>query len=160
MRTSSSILKELLVLIGEGYSHQAWHGPNLRGSLRGVSAKEAIRRPAPGRHSVWEIAIHCAYWKYIVRRRILHEQRGSFPLKGSNWFPRPARLSEREWKDAIALLHRCHMRMVAAIRSLPPSALRKKPRGSKVSNAVILRGIASHDIYHAGQIQLVKRLIR
>lgn len=153
-------MKELLAQIAEAYSGRAWHGPNLRGSLRGVGAREAIRRPARGRHSLWEIAVHCAYWKYIVRRRILDEQRGSFPLKGSNWFAHPSRLSDREWKKTLALLHRSHIRMVAAIRSLPASALRKKPRASKVSNAAIIRGIAFHDVYHAGQIQLVKRLIR
>jgi len=153
-------LKELLHLINESYSAGAWHGPNLRGSIRGITAHEAARRPAPGRHNIWEIVVHCAYWKYVVRRRLLGEKKGSFPHKGSNWFHRPMERSASAWKLDIALLHQCHQEMFRAIRTLGDASLQRKPRGSKVSNAAIIRGIASHDIYHAGQIQLIKRLIR
>lgn len=153
-------LKDLLQLIDESYSAKAWHGPNLRGSIRGLTAGDAARRPAPGRHNVWEIVVHCAYWKYIVRRRILGEKKGSFPLQGSNWFRRPINRSRSAWKHDIALLDQCHRDMVRAIRTLNDATLRRSPRGSKVSNTAILRGIASHDVYHAGQIQFVKRLIR
>ena len=79
----------LVRLLDEGFDRRAWHGPNLRGTLRGVPAADAARRPAPDRHSIWEIAVHAAYWKYAVRRRITGAGRGSFPLKGSNWFGRP-----------------------------------------------------------------------
>ncbi|MEX2115892.1 MAG: DinB family protein [Bacteroidota bacterium] len=155
-----SRLKELLSLIDESYSARAWHGTNLRGSIRGITAREASRRPAPGRHNIWEIVVHCAYWKYIVRRRILGEKKGSFPLEGSNWFRRPLDPSESAWKRDIALLFRCHREMLQAIQTLGDLSLRRKPGGSRVSNAAIIRGIASHDVYHAGQIQLIKRLIR
>lgn len=155
-----SRLQDLQSLIEESYSAKAWHGSNLRGSLRGVSAREASRRPAPGRHNIWEIVVHCAYWKYIVRRRLLSEKKGSFPLKGSNWFHRPDAMTEAAWKRDIALLHQCHQDLVNALRTLRDGSLGKKPRASKVSNAAVLRGIASHDVYHAGQIQLIKRLIR
>ncbi|MBI4418288.1 MAG: DinB family protein [Ignavibacteriales bacterium] len=160
MTRSAQALQAYLDLIEESYSKKTWHGPNLRGSLRGVSARKAAARPAPGRHNIWEIAVHCAYWKYIVRRRILGERRGSFPLKGSNWFRRPGTLSEEAWRTDLALLRRCHEGMVKAVRTLSPSALGRTPRGSTVSTRAILRGIALHDVYHAGQIQLLKRLIR
>jgi hypothetical protein len=155
-----SRLRELLSLVDESYSAKAWHGPNLRGSIRGVTFREASRRPAPGRHNIWEIVVHCAYWKYIVRRRILGEKKGSFPLEGSNWFPRPEELTESAWKRDVALLHQCHQSMVMALRTLSAGSLGKKPTKSNVSNAAIVRGIASHDVYHAGQIQLIKRLFQ
>lgn len=155
-----SRLRELVSMVEESYSAKAWHGPNLRGSIRGVTAREASWRPAPGRHNIWEVVVHCAYWKYIVRRRILGEKKGSFPLEGSNWFRRPEELTEAAWKRDIALLHQCHQDMVRALRTLSDGSLGKKPSERKVSNAAMLRGIASHDVYHAGQIQLIKRLIR
>ena len=96
----------LLRLVDEAYEIQTWHGPNLRGSLRGVTAAEASRRPAPGRHNIWEIAVHAAYWKYAVRRRILGEKRGSFPLKGSNWFVRPR--AGTDWREDLATLGETH----------------------------------------------------
>ncbi len=146
----------LLRLIDEGYNVKAWHGPNLKGSLRGVTAAQAARRPAPGRHNIREVAVHAAYWKYVVRRRITGEKRGSFPLTGSNWFPRPGPGSG--WKEDLRLLEEMHRSMRRAVASLKDADLRKKPRGSRVSNAAIVAGIAAHDVYHAGQIQLLKRL--
>ena len=150
----------LLAIIDECYERQAWHGPNLKGSLRGVSAGTASWRPATGRHNIWEIAVHAAYWKYVVRRRILGEKKGSFPLEGSNWFERPGEMTEKAWKRDRDLLESTHRAMREAIASLPPSELHKTPRGSKVSNIRQVYGIAMHDVYHAGQIQMIKRLAR
>ncbi len=88
----------LLRLLDEAYNKQAWHGAQLRGTLRRVNATQATWRPKPQRHNIAEIAVHCAYWKYAVRRRILGEKRGSFPLKGSNWFPISSHLTDGRWK--------------------------------------------------------------
>lgn len=156
----SPVMAAYLFLIDQSYDKKAWHGPNLRGCIRGLSARQAAWRPAPDRHNIWEIVVHCAYWKYIVRRRILGEKRGSFPLKGSNWFHRPAELMEREWKRDVDLLQMCHNTMREAIASLEQGDLANVPTGSKVDHATIIAGIASHDVYHAGQVQLLKRLMR
>jgi len=148
----------LLRTIDEAYEKKAWHGPNLRGSIRGVGLQEAAWRPGPGRHNIWEIVVHAAYWKYAVRRRILGEKRGSFPLKGSNWFDRPTNFTEKAWRNDITLLEDMHRKMRSAVAAFSAKDLDRIPRGSKVSNASILYGIALHDAYHAGQIQLLKRL--
>lgn len=154
----ASEISLLLRIIDEGYEKKAWHGPNLRGSIRGLDAQRAAWRPGPGRHNIWEIVVHAAYWKYAVRRRVLGERRGSFPLKGSNWFARPPALTEESWREDLALLEDMHRKMRAAVAGLSPKDLRKIPRGSKVTNSAIIYGIALHDVYHAGQIQLLKRL--
>jgi uncharacterized damage-inducible protein DinB len=160
LKTQSPQLNDLLFLIEQSYNKKAWHGTNLRGSIRGLSAHEAAWRPGTGRHNIWEIVVHCAYWKYVVRRRILREKKGSFPLKGSNWFHRSANLTEQAWKEDIKLLESCHQSLLDAVSQLSPLELPRKPKGSKVSNLAIIAGIASHDLYHAGQIQLLKRLQR
>jgi hypothetical protein len=158
-RTSDAYAVKLaLRLIDEGYGKRAWHGPNLRGSLRGLTAEEASRRPAPGRHNIWEIAVHAAYWKYAVRRRLLGEKRGSFPLRGSNWFTRPA--AGCDWQRDLRMLDEVHRSMRQAVAGLADSELGKKAKGSSLVNAHIILGIGAHDIYHAGQIQLLKRLVR
>jgi hypothetical protein len=83
-------MKEFLLdLLDESFDKKSWHGPNLRSAIRGVAATEAAWRPAGDRHNVWELTLHAAYWKYVVRRRILREKRGSFVLPGSNFFERP-----------------------------------------------------------------------
>ena len=146
--------KLVLALLDEGYSRKTWHGPNLRQSLKGVSASQAAWRPAPGRHNIWELALHSAYWKYAVRRRIEGGKRGAFILKGSNFFTRPekGKASEEAWRIDLALLEREHHALEAAIRRVL-----KTPRAKKLLSS--LYGVAFHDIYHAGQIRLLRRLM-
>ncbi len=153
-------IKLLLQIIDEAFDRKAWHGPNLRGSLRGVTAREAAWRPARGRHNIWEIAVHAAYWKYAVRRRILGGKRGSFPLKGCNWFARPTRLDGKTWREDVNLLTDEHARMRDAIARLSDAALSKRTGKGKTCLATLVYGVALHDVYHAGQIQLLKRLQR
>jgi hypothetical protein len=155
---ADSQLDLLLDLIDRSYDRKAWHGPNLRGSVRGVEAATAAWRPAPGRRNIWEIVVHAAYWKYVVRRRLLGEKRGSFPLKGSNWFPRPVEATAAAWAADLALLAETHRALRDAVAGLRPADLAVTPPGSKVSNRDLIGGIAAHDVYHAGQIQVLKRL--
>ena len=152
-------LAPYLTLLADAYDKKAWHGPNLRGSLRGMTAQEAAWQPAPGRHSVWELAVHAAYWKYAVRRLLTGLKRGSFPFAGSNWFPRPAGdPSDQAFKADLAVLAQQHRLLVRAVSQLRRSDLEKKPSGSKYTRSRLIQGAAAHDLYHAGQIQLLKRL--
>lgn len=150
-----------LVLAGldEAFDRRSWHGTNLRGSIRGLSARDAARRPAPGRHNIWEIVVHAAYWKYTVWRRLTGQKRGSFPLKGSNWFRRPAGDStERAWKADVDLLVTMHRNLRRAVAQLAPDDLDRRVPGGAITIAWLLRGVSAHDLYHTGQIQLIKRL--
>src|SRR5262245_25799122 len=109
----------LLGLIDRSYERQSWHGPNLKGSMRGLSAATAAWRPATKRHSIAEIVVHAGYWKYAVRRRLLDEARGSFELKGSNWFAVPEPLDERDWQSMRKLLDNEHILLRRAVESFP-----------------------------------------
>ncbi len=147
-----------LQAIDEGFNRMAWHGTNLRGSVRRVKAVQAAWRPSPGRHNIWEIVLHTAYWKYAVRRRIRGEKRGSFALAGSDWFERPEILTEDAWKADIAFLEEEHRKMREAVASLGDAALETVAGKGKTTIGALVRWIAAHDVYHAGQIQLMKRL--
>jgi DinB superfamily len=148
----------LLLVLDQAYDRKSWHGTNLRGSIRGLSMGDAAWRPGADRHNIWEIVVHAAYWKYVVWRRLTGQRRGSFPLKGSNWFERPKEGNEQEWRADIALLDRLHRSLRESVERLAPGALSRAPRGSTISNASIISGAAAHDLYHAGQIQLLKKL--
>ena len=152
-------IKELLGLVDEAYNRAAWHGPNLRGSVRGVTARQAAQRPGRGRHNIWEIVVHAAYWKYVVRRRLAGEKRGSFVLAGSNWFVRPVDQSEAAWRADLAVLETEHRKLREFISTLPPEELDHSARGSRTSPLRLITGNAFHDVYHAGQIQLLKKLL-
>lgn len=148
----------LLRMVDEAFDKKAWHGPNLRGSVRGVTASEAAWRPAPGRHNIWELVVHTAYWKYAVRRRLTGEKRGSFALEGSNWFGRPDAANEAAWQADVRVLLDEHRQLRAAIEATDPASLHGSASGSRQKVETLIRGIAFHDIYHAGQIQALKRL--
>jgi hypothetical protein len=156
----SNELDILLHIIDESYEKRAWHGTNLRGSIRGLTATQASWRPAKGRHNIWEVVVHCAYWKYAVRRRLLGEKKGSFPQKGSNWFQRPIELTENAWRKDVQLLEETHRSLRKTVAALKSPDLKRNPSGSKWTNIQAISGIASHDLYHAGQIQLLKKLLK
>ena len=153
-------LAQLLSTIDTAYNHKSWHGTNLRGSIRGLTARRAAWRPAAGRHSIWELVVHAAYWKYVALRRLTGAPRGSFPLKGSNFFTRGAVVSDAAWRADVALLDRTHRALREAVAGIKAGDLSRIPPGSTVSNFALLSGVAAHDLYHAGQIQLLKRLQR
>jgi hypothetical protein len=156
-RRAGSDLAELLFLIDTAYDHVSWHGPNLRGSLRGITPRQAAWRPAPGRHNIWELVVHAAYWKYAAWRRLTGATRGSFALGGSNWLARSGG-SARDLRADLGLLERAHRALREAVTGLDPRTLdRRPPRGATTVRALVT-GIAAHDLYHAGQIQLLKRL--
>lgn len=144
----------VLAELDEAYEKKTWHGPNLKQSLKGVNARQAAWRPSRGRHNIWEVTLHAAYWKYALRRRIEGGKRGSFALKGSNFFARPEKGNRNEaaWAADKRLLEREHRALRATV-----GQLLRTPRAEKFLPQ--LYGIAFHDIYHAGQIRLLRRLM-
>jgi hypothetical protein len=148
----------LLEMLDQAFDRKAWHGPNLRGSIRGLTAGQAAWRPGPERHSIAEQVLHAAYWKYTVRRLLRGDKRGSFPLKGSNWFRVEDGLEQDGWRAHVLLLEAEHRALRMAVAEVPPAHWPERPPGSKYSRLFLVQGIIAHDLYHAGQIQLLKRL--
>jgi len=142
---------------------QAWHGgPTPSGSLRGVTATQARWKPARGRHSIWELVLHIAYWNYAVRRH-LEPVPERFPRAPANWpsVPPPERADARAWAADRALLADEHARLVRAVRRFPTTRWnRVPPEAKRWTFGEMIVGIAAHDVYHTGQIQLLKRLWR
>jgi uncharacterized damage-inducible protein DinB len=155
-RSRSRDLAALLSMLDELFWGPAWHGPSLRGAIRGVTPEQAVRRPGRGRHNIAELTVHAAYWKYAVRRRLSGDTRRSFPLEGSNWFARD-RVTTASWRADVALLVNEHRQLCDVVSHLDPRQLTRRIPGSRWTNSEMIRGAAAHDIYHAGQIQLIKR---
>lgn len=150
----------LLEILDQAFDRKGWHGTTLRGSLRGVTPVEALWRPAPGRHNIWELTVHAAYWKYAVRRRLAGDAAGSFARKPSNWPEVPATPDDRAWKRDIVLLEGEHRLLRDVVRTMPPARLDERSPKGVWTNAEEIHGVGAHDLYHTGQIQLIKRLMR
>src|SRR5262245_49124501 len=113
----------LVELLDQAFDLKAWHGPNLRGAIRRLTAEQAAWRPRPGRHSIAQIVVHCAYWKYSVRRKLRGDSRGSFRVKGSNWFPQSDDISESDWKLNVEILCDEHVALRSAAAAFDPARL-------------------------------------
>jgi hypothetical protein len=137
-----------------------WHGgPTPLGALRGVTANEAIWVPAPGRKSIWQLALHVAYWKYAVRRRLEGGTAARFPRRPANWPHTPAEPDPAAWAADVAVLAEEHERLLSVVEAVPVSQYaRALPTGKRWTKGELIVGIALHDAYHAGQIQMLKRL--
>jgi len=153
-------LREILNLLDPSAGKRLWYGGStVIGCLRGVTPEQAAWRPAPKRHSIWELTLHLAYWKYAVRRHLEALPQGTFPRSPANWpaVPRPA--DARLWKADRALLRAEHFGLVKAVRAFDPLRLDEGVLGSGNYLFVdLLFGAVSHDLYHVGQIQVLKRL--
>jgi len=138
----------------------AWHGgPTPVGAVRGVTAAQAFWSPARGRKSVWQLALHIAYWDYAVRRRLEGGTGARFPRSPANWPEAPRQADAKRWAEDVALLKSEHAQLVAAIAKIPSSRYKLAlPGGKRWTIGELIVGIAQHEAYHTGQIQLVKRL--
>ena len=147
-------------LIEEAYYRKAWHGPNLHSSLKGITAEEALVRPGKQRHNIYEITVHAAYWVYRVINRISKDSGLKFPIKGSNWFESPDTLTDTEWKKVKKSLNELHDELYNMVIDLKMDGIAAKTEEEVQIKTRLLIGIAMHDVYHAGQIQLIKKLIK
>jgi uncharacterized damage-inducible protein DinB len=155
-QANGASLESLQNLLNEAYTGPAWHGPTLSRSVRGVSAGQAEWRPGRGRHSIREVVVHAAYWKHVVRCRLLGQRRPAFPLAGRNWFTLPP---NRSWRDDLRLLAEAHDALLETVAAYPAGALNRIVDANGQTAAFSIRGIAAHDVYHAGQIQLLRAMM-
>jgi hypothetical protein len=139
-------LAEIARLLDPKPGTRQWSGgATPRGCLRGVSPEQAAWKPGLHRHSIWELTLHLAYWKYAVRRKLEGAPMGGFPRSPSNWPSVPGAADTKSWNEDRALLKTEHQRLVTAVRALSPKRLDG-------------RVPVMHDTYHVGQVQLLKRL--
>lgn len=153
--------ESVLELLDPPTGFQPWHGgPTLMGCLRGVDAEEAAWKPASDRHSIWELALHMAYWKYSVRRYLNPETEKGFGRSPADW-PEVENPAEAQWKEDKAFIKQEHKALIKEIKAFPTERLDERSTAKKQwTYRQLLDGIAAHDTYHIGQIQLMKRLYK
>jgi len=150
----------LLDIFDQAYTAPSWHGTPLKGTLRGLTGRAALWRPGPKRHCIWDLALHTAYWKCMVRRRLVRDPDIAFPRDGANWPALPERPNDAAWNRDRKLLDEQHRLLRRAIAALTPAELSRRGWHSRWPVKTEIYGIASHDLYHAGQIQMLKRLMK
>ncbi|MCA8975463.1 MAG: DinB family protein [Planctomycetes bacterium] len=148
----------LIDQLDRAYRGPSWHGTSLRGTLRGLTTELALWRPGPDRNSIWQLVLHAAYWKYTVRRKLSGAARGSFPRAGADFPLLPSPPDDAGWKADLQLLDDEHAALRTAVEAITPGRLLDRRGAWRLVDFV--SGAAAHDLYHAGQINLLKKLLK
>jgi uncharacterized damage-inducible protein DinB len=134
---------------------QAWHGSSLRELLDGVPAEQAAARPIPNAHSIWELVNHIIAWEQIARRRL--EGEGETEIPDEVNLPPVTDASEAAWQATLQSLEASHRSLRDSIKKINDAKLEETVQGTRYSHYVLLHGVTQHDLYHAGQIALLKK---
>jgi uncharacterized damage-inducible protein DinB len=137
------------------FNGEAWHGPALLELLADVEAATAAAHPLPDVHSIWELVLHIAAWDDAVQRRIVAGK--AITLKDAQNFPPVKIKTKAAWKKAITHLKKAHNELIKTVAALPESRLRERVPGKKYDIYFMLHGVAQHELYHAGQIAILKK---
>jgi uncharacterized damage-inducible protein DinB len=146
----------ILDQLHRAYEGPAWHGPALREVLAGVSCQTAARRPIPEAHTIWELVLHLTVWMSVPTRRIAGAEIPTLP-PDQDW-PAAPEPSEAGWQQALNQLAQAQFSLESEVSKLPDDRLREKVLG-KVPYSIytMLHGVVQHNLYHAGQIALLKK---
>ena len=142
-------------ILHEGYGPGAWHGPDLKAALAEVTPEQAFWRPAPGRHCIAEVALHHAWCARSVRAQLTGRPAGPFVAPGEDWFALEAGRG-LGWPEVLAALE-AEQRELAGVVSDLAAGRASSPLAAQERFDLVL-GVTCHAIYHAGQVQLLKRL--
>ncbi len=152
-----SEIDRILDQMDRAFLGDAWHGPPLKNLIDGLLAEDASKHAVEGGHSIWEIVQHITAWNTIVRRELLGERLVITPKQ--DWPPVPE-LSEAAWQKAVASLVEARSRLRVAVQGLHDEQLEERPsKRTDNSRYVMLHGIVQHDLYHAGQIAMLKKAL-
>jgi len=133
----------------------AWHGPSLLEALENVTAKQAAKRPIPQAHTIWELVLHAAAWIKAVDKTITAMEYTQISDE-ANW-PTISDQSESSWNDTLDSLNKSHKKLEKHVLTLKDAALEKIPANTSSSIYRLLHGVIQHNIYHAGQIAILKK---
>jgi uncharacterized damage-inducible protein DinB len=145
--------------IRRAFEGDAWHGDSIKELLAGVTAATATAKPIKNAHSIWELVLHIAAWDDAVLRRIggaaveLTKQQDFPPVKDS---------SPAAWRRTLSRLEQTHNQLIKAVAAFPDSRLQDQVPGKTEDYYdfyYMFSGIVQHELYHAGQIALLKKAL-
>jgi uncharacterized damage-inducible protein DinB len=139
------------------FDGDAWHGDSLFEILEGVTAAQAAARPIASAHTIWELVLHIAAWDGAALRRL---GGAAVELADAENFPPVSEVSDAAWHAATTQLRNTHQDLVAAVVDLPDSRLFEMvpgKHGAHYTFYYMLHGVVQHELYHAGQIALLKK---
>ena len=136
------------------FEGEAWHGPAVKEVLAGITAARATARPIASAHSIWELVAHIAAWEDAVRRRLLGEL---VELTDAEDWPRTDDVTEKAWASLLARLEAGNRELRQTVIGFDESELDRPPGRNRSTAYALMLGVLQHDLYHAGQIAVLKK---
>lgn len=138
---------------------EPWHGPALKDILQGISAEQAASRPIPNGHNIWELVLHMMSWRDYAWRKLNGEDDYHLDEESRNNWPPVTDTSEESWNRLISLFDQMSQLLYNSLREITDSKLKTIVPGKDYSFYFLLNGLIQHDIYHSGQISLLKKAL-
>ena len=150
-------LNRLNAQLGKALEGDAWHGPSVLETLEGVTVEQAAAHPIAGAHSIWELVLHLCGTYDLVLRRLGGDGR---QLTESEDWPSTPETTAENWGDSIRTLKQLNEDLRHAVRNFPIERLDKPlvPEAPYTAYTQFI-GITQHDLYHAGQVALLKKAL-
>ncbi len=149
-------VQRIRVMLRALYRGPAWHGPAIRDLLDGVSAETASAHPIQGSHSIWELVLHMTYWRTVATAALDGGPVNEEPPRELDW-PPVTGTDPEGWQQAREGLEATHKALLARLKTFDDERLGENVAGRDYSLYFMVQGILQHDIYHAGQIALLKK---
>jgi uncharacterized damage-inducible protein DinB len=143
--------------IRRAFDGDAWHGDSVLELLDGVNANTADAHPIKNAHSIWELVLHITAWDGAVLKRTGGT---AVELRDEQNFPPVKDASEAAWHKAIEHAKHTHSELAQAVAAFPDSRLHEQVPGKTqnyYSFFYMFSGIVQHELYHAGQVALLKK---
>lgn len=137
----------------------AWHGPNLEEILKDISAEQAAAHPIAQAHSIWELVLHIIAWREYGSKMLAGEESDDPEKDMSMNFPATPAVNAANWQLAKEKLKESSVRLGAKIESYDEEKLEEQVPRKNYDFYKLMHGIVQHDLYHAGQLILLKKLV-
>jgi uncharacterized damage-inducible protein DinB len=134
----------------------AWHGDPVWTILEGLAPEQAAMRSNSNAHSIWELVAHMNFWETEVCRRLQHLP----PRSPENLnFPATPEVTAEKWNKTLQDFRQSNSDFRSALSRLEESQLDQPLPGRDNSAYVEVHGVIQHNLYHAGQIALLRKII-
>lgn len=144
-------------LLKVSYAGETWHGPSLKAQLKDVNADLAARKMSTNIHSIWELVLHIIAWRRFCIEKLRGNDSYELPIGGKIDWPEVTEVSKEAWETALENLENNQQELLSLLKAKTDDILEKEVAGKSYTFYYLIHGIIQHDIYHGGQIALLKK---
>lgn len=150
-------LERITEQLKRAFEGNAWHGPSVMEVLRDVTAQQAAVRVFPAAHNIWELALHIGAWERACLSRLRGERA---ELNDAEDWPAVTGTSEPAWQQCKTNLQIGHQKLMDAVATIDEQKLDEPILPGMPSVYITVQGVVQHDLYHAGQIAILKKALK